>query len=540
MTLPEAPTNADLIANKLAASGCAHAFGIPGGEVLAIIDALTRAGIAFHLTKHENVAGFMAEGAWHASGAPGILVATIGPGVANAVNVVANAMQDRVPLIFITGCVDHVDADTYTHQVFDHQALLAPVVKGTFRATTGSLDKVMDKALALAQTGQPGPVHIDLPIGVATATAGSVSAPPAVGAGFRPVDGPEMKRARAWLKAAERPIAIAGVDAVNDDAGRAVSAFVKAIGAPLVTTYKGKGLLDEADSLALGGAGLSPLADTHLLPLIAAADCILLIGYDPIEMRVGWRDPWPDDARVIDITPVVRDHGMHRVGVTLYGSIRATLHDLVDGGTFPPTWPAGEPKKVRAALAEAFAPEASGWGPGAVFHAMREALPEETVVTADSGAHRILLSQIWRCRAPRAMLQSSALCTMGCAVPLAAGHRTAAPETPVTAFVGDAGLEMTLGDLATIRDMGLAVPIVVLVDESLALIELKQRAGQLPNVGVDFAGTDFPALAAAMGGHGVWIDDVETLKREAKAALERPTFTLLCARIGRRAYDGKF
>ena len=533
--------NADLIAQKLAASGVTHAYGIPGGEVLTIIDALRRAGIAFHLVKHENFGGFMAEGGWHANGAPGVLVATIGPGVANAVNVIANAYQDRVPLLFITGCLDDADADTYTHQVFDHQALLSTIVKGTFRATGASLDKVMDKALLLMATGQPGPVHLDLPIHVAEAAAAtSACAPASVGAHVIPAEGAELTRARKWLSEAERPLVIAGVDALNDGASEALKGFIEAVGAPLVTTYKAKGMVDEDSALALGGAGLSPLADKHLLPMIAQADCIVLAGYDPIEMRIGWRDPWPQDARVIDVTPVVRTHGMHSAQVTLYGSVSATLALLLKDTPRHPTWPGGEPKAVRAALREAFAPEVDGFGPAAAFHALTEALPAETVITADSGAHRILLSQIWRCHGPRRLLQSSALCTMGCAVALAAGHKAAAPDIPVTAFVGDAGLEMTLGDLATVRDLGLPVPIVVLIDESLSLIEMKQRAQQLANVGVDFPGTDFVALAAAMGGHGVWIDDTETLAAEARAALDRPTFTLLCVRIGRRAYDGKF
>ncbi len=533
--------NADIIARKLAASGCAHAYGIPGGEVLTIIDALTAAGIAFHLTKHENFAGFMAEGTWHATGAPGILVATIGPGLANAVNTIANAYQDRVPLVVLTGCLDAADADTYTHQVFDHQALLSGIVKGTFRASTASLNQVMDKALVLAATGQPGPVHIDVPIRVADEAAkGSASAPAGVGASFIPAEGPELRRARTWIGEAERPLVIAGLDAVNDGASAALIRFARSVGAPVVTTYKAKGLIPENDPLAIGGAGLSPLADRHLMPLIEEADCIVLAGYDPIEMRVGWRDPWPTDKRVIDITPVVRTHGMHAVQVTLYGSVSAVLATLTDGAAHHPTWPNARPRKVRNALREAFAAEADGWGPAAAFHALREALPPETVITADSGAHRILLSQLWECPAPRTLLQSSALCTMGCSVALAAGHKQAAPDTPVTAFVGDAGLEMTLGDLATVRDLGLAVPVVVLIDGSLSLIEMKQRGAQLGNVGVDFPGTDFVALAAAMGGHGVWIDDTDTLAREAAEALTRPTFTLLCVRIGRRAYDGKF
>ncbi|MDP6346566.1 MAG: thiamine pyrophosphate-binding protein, partial [Alphaproteobacteria bacterium] len=109
---------ADCIARRLYQAGCRHAFGIPGGEVLAVIDGLARAGIEFVVCRHENAGGFMAEGSHHASGAPGVLVATVGPGAANLVNVVANAYQDRVPLIVITGCLDAADTATYTHQIF--------------------------------------------------------------------------------------------------------------------------------------------------------------------------------------------------------------------------------------------------------------------------------------------------------------------------------------------------------------------------------------------------------------------------------------
>ena len=106
------PSAAQIIARRLSDAGCRYAFGIPGGEVLTVMDALAEAGIAFYLSKHENPAGFMAEGTYHMTGAPGILLATLGPGVANAVNVVANAAQDRVPLVFITGCVDPAEAAT--------------------------------------------------------------------------------------------------------------------------------------------------------------------------------------------------------------------------------------------------------------------------------------------------------------------------------------------------------------------------------------------------------------------------------------------
>jgi acetolactate synthase I/II/III large subunit len=532
---------ANRIARRLAASGVTRAFGIPGGEVLALVEALNAAGIETILTKHENAAGFMAEGVWHATGAPGVFYATLGPGVANAVNVVANAMQDRVPLIFLTGCVDAADAETYTHQVFDHQALLRPVVKASFRATLATADLVIDKALAVALSGRPGPVHIDVPISVAEGIAAEgplvISPKPAVACA---AECPELQAARALINRAKRPLVIAGVDAVNQNAGDALVSFCEKLNALLITTYKGKGLMPETHTLSLGAAGLSPKADKLLLPLIEQSDCIVLAGYDPIEMRMNWRNPWPTEKPVIDIVAEVLPHGMHSVTHQFVGDVAATLAQLSSGVSADRiNWPSGEPVKAQALLRQAFTPSTE-WGPGVVFKTLRDALPTTTVATADSGAHRILVSQMWTSYHPRAMLQSSALCTMGCAVPLAMGFKLAAPDIPVIAFVGDAGLEMGLGELATLRDLKLPLIICVLVDESLALIELKQRATQRPNAAVDFGGTDFPAVARAMGGHSVWIDDAATLQRETKAALSRDTFTLLACRISRRAYDGTF
>src|SRR6056297_1870669 len=129
---------ADRLARRLHEAGCRHAFGLPGGEVLTLVDALEKAGIAFHLAAHETAAGFMAEGVHHMDGAPAILVATVGPGLVNATNVIANAEQDRVPMIVLAGCVDADEALTYTHQVLDHRAVFGPITKATFTLTAGA------------------------------------------------------------------------------------------------------------------------------------------------------------------------------------------------------------------------------------------------------------------------------------------------------------------------------------------------------------------------------------------------------------------
>lgn len=539
---------ADLIAQKLAQAGASHAFGIPGGEVLALMDGLNLAGLSFHLVKHENAGGFMAEGVWHGlarqgQDAPVVLLATLGPGVTNAVNVIANAYQDRVPLVFLTGCVDTVEAETYTHQVMDHQQLLRPIVKASFRASKGSLNAMMDKAISIAMSGQPGPVHIDVPISVAEAEIEEpLRAPNYGGRAERLAHGAVLEEAKTVLAKAKRPVAVAGVDAVNANIGPEIEAFCEAYQMPLITSYKGKGLISERHALSLGGAGLSPKADKNLLPLLEDSDAIVLIGYDPIEMRINWRNPWPIDATVIELTSVQRAHGMHHVSHTLEGDLKPTLAVLTAAAPDAPqtaAWLEGSVAIAKHKLTQDFAVEEDGWGPSAVFHGLRTALPDSTVTTADSGAHRILASQIWQCVNPRTMLQSSALCTMACALPLGIGHKMAKPEDPVLVFVGDAGLEMGLGDLAVLRDMQVPFIVCVLVDESLSLIELKQRANQNPNLGVDFSGTNFPALAEAYGGYGVWVDDAECLKAEATAALSRDTFTVLACRVGRRAYDGK-
>lgn len=534
-------TGAQLVARALYGAGCRHAFGIPGGEVLSVMHALAEAGIAFHLCKHENAGGFMAEGTYHATGAPGILIATLGPGVANAVNVVANAWQDRVPLVFLTGCVDPAEAEGYTHQVFDHGALLAPVTKATFRLSDGAVDTAIEKALAIATEGRPGPVHIDVPISLADrAQADARPYRPARRMPAAPAEGPALAAARGHLAAARRPIMIAGLEVLAQGAEAAVASVARDFAVPVITTYKAKGILPEDDPLALGGAGLSPRADRHLLSLVAAADLIVLAGYDPIEMRHGWRHPWdPEKTPVIEFVAAPPTHGMHRASLCFVGDIAAGLGALRAGAAPGETWPDGAPAETREALAGAF-PRDEPWGPAAVVDEVRAALPTEGIATVDSGAHRILLSQIWRCPAPRTLLQSTGLCTMGCALPLAIGVKLAAPARPVVALTGDAGLEMVLGELATLRDLALPVVVVVFVDASLALIELKQRGAGRGNLGVDFGRTDFAVVARALGGHGVRVADRAALGAAVREGLAADTFTVIAAEIEPRAYDDRF
>ncbi len=537
---------ADIIARRLYEAGCRHAFGIPGGEVLTLMRALQEAGVAFHLCKHENAGGFMAEGTHHADRAPAVLLATVGPGVVNAVNTVANAWQDQVPMIFISGCVDAAEAVTYTHQVFDHTAVLAPVTKASMTITADAVDATIDKAVAIAMDDPPGPVHIDVPIGIAKAIAAdSGRTRRAKPSPVAPAPGPDLDAARAALTKADRPLMIAGVDILHHDAAPELSDFCRRLGVPLITSYKAKGVLPEDDPLALGGHGLSPKSFAIVKPLIDQADVIILAGYDPIEMRVDWRNAWipgngdGDGPVVIELASHANTHYVHQASINFVCHVGAGLKILGDRIEMGTVWPGGEPAATRAALREAF-PRDEVWGPAAVIDTVRQTFPRDGVVTVDTGAHRILISQQWESYAPRTLLQSTGLCTMGVALPIAIGHTVADPSRPVLAFTGDAGMEMILGELATARDLAVPVIVVVFVDEQLALIEIKQRRDGHDNLGVNFGGTNFAAVAEAMGGTGVVASNRGALGDAVTAALGRDGFTLIACPIGREPYDGRF
>lgn len=532
---------ADTVARSLAAAGVRHAFGMPGGEVVTLLDALAAAGIGFVLARHESAAAIMAAGASIATGAPGLLVTTLGPGLANAVNGIADAQQERVPLLVISGVVERGLRGRYTHQIIDHAALLRPLVKASLEIEPDAAAATVARAVALATTPPCGPVHLDLSPTVAAAAdpVRLPPRPPAVTAVPRPDPAdPGLAALRARLEEARRPLLLAGFEAARSGAAPAVTGLAEHHGVPVITTYKAKGVIDEMHPLALGGVGLSPAADRVFRQVAARADLVLLAGYDPIEMRPGWLDPFAAAAEVVEVTSHPADHGMHRVDRRLIGEVGPILAALQGERSGRRVWPGGEPERARQDLAALFAlPE--GWHAAAVIATLNERLPETAIVTVDSGAHRILLSQMWRARRPLSLLQSAGFCTMAAALPLAAGVKAARPDRPVLAVLGDGGLEMGLGELGTLRDQGLPVVLVVLQDASLGLIELKQRQAGLARLGVGLGRTDLPGVARAFGGRGIAVASTAELLAELAEALTAPTFTLIACPIDLDSYDGR-
>lgn len=536
---PRPKRTADVVGEVFHAHGVRFAFGMPGGEVVTLLDGLERAGIAFHLARHETAAALMAAGASLRTGMPEVLLTTLGPGLANAVNGIADASQERIPLIVLSGVIDPDQRGRYTHQVIDHAAMLRPLVKASFEIEAGTAAETVRAAVALALRHPRGPVHLDLAPGIAALPALGASPVHPVGVpDHPPVSEDALAALRERLETASRPVILAGFEAAREGAGPAIEALAARIGAPVVTTYKGKGLVPEDHPLALGAAGLSPKADALLLPLFRAADLVLAIGYDPIEMRAGWRDMAPP-ATLVEITALPDGHGMHRAGLRIEASPLAVVPRLAEALSGRSGWPQDEPAAVRDQLRRAFIGTGE-WGPSAIIATLQDSVLPDDIVTVDSGAHRILLSQQWVCKRPLSLLQSAGFCTMAAALPMAIGAATANHDGRVHAVMGDGGLEMGIGELATLRDLGLPVTVVVFQDRSLALIAMKQASAGLPPAGVALGGTDFARVAQGFGGHGTTVETIDDFRNALQAARRRTGFTLIACRFDARLYDGSF
>ena len=213
------PKTVDIIAQALYEDGVRHAFGIPGGEVLELLEAFRKAGIKFVLTKQEMGAGIMAEASYQLTGKPGVLVATLGPGITNTTTAVTQALLDRSALVVITGEIATSLKSIYTHQIIDQESLLRPIVRwSTTIAAKNAFDQVR-KGLAIAKTAMPGPVHFNLPTDVAGVEQGDGRrfAPAAIRTVPRRED---LAMIEAWLRKAKRPLAFIGVGVQLDGAER--------------------------------------------------------------------------------------------------------------------------------------------------------------------------------------------------------------------------------------------------------------------------------------------------------------------------------
>jgi acetolactate synthase I/II/III large subunit len=528
-TVP-AGTSAGAIIAALAKAGTRLVFGVPGGGPnLDVVGAAAAAGLRFVLAHGETAATIMAATCADLTGTPGAVVVTRGPGLASAVNGIAHAALDRLPLVVIADTVPSA-TPRITHQLIDQDTLGRSVAKA---AITVGGPRAAAYAVRIALADPCGPVVANMdesaPDLAAARPEAEVRAVAEAGAETR------ARVLSGALAAARRPVIMLGTGAIPRT--RAVRKALAGSGIPALHTYRARGVIPdsaaEAAGLVTGG--------TMEWPLLSAADLVVGLGVDEAEMIPA---PWDYAARTILITEdEPADHGYFTGATTLrmpLGQALAVLAGTADGGPGH-DWPDGAGRAVKGdATGRLTAAAVAGPGrlaPQQVVHTVRNGTPAPTIATVDAGAHMLVAMPLWEVPEPGRLLISSGLATMGYALPAAIAAALCVPGVPVVAFTGDGGLGMTLAEIETAVRLSLQVIVVVFNDAALSLIEIKQQpAGQGGAEAVRYRPVSFAAAATALGAAGTAVSTEPGLSAALAAALRRPGPTVIDAAVDPACY----
>jgi thiamine pyrophosphate-dependent acetolactate synthase large subunit-like protein len=519
-----AVTGGQALVAALVAHGVDTVFGIPGTHNLEIYRHLATSGIRHVGPRHEQGAGYAADGYARISGKPGVAVVTSGPALLNTAAAVGQAWSDSVPVLVVSPGLPlrHPGlGNGLLHETRDQGAAMAAVAAASIRVTSvAEIPVAVAQAFALMTGGRPRPVHLEIPLDVLLES-GEVA--PALLPSRRPAvpDGAALESAAGRLSDAVRPVLVVGGGARG--AAAQVRRMAERLGAPTVTTANGKGVLPEDHPLALGaGVHLPAVRD-----LVAEADVVLAVGTELAPSDLWW-GPLPLDGRLvrIDVDPVGSLVNA-TPDVALVGDAAATLDALLDA--LPETGAPGPEAAERAASwrarkAEDSRAEGAEWLP--IVQQLGEALPRDAIVAGDSAmvCYYGALANLATSR-PGSFLYPTGFGTLGYGLPAAIGAKVADPQAPVVALLGDGGVMFTLAELATAADLAVPLPIVVVDNSGYGEIRNEMIDRDDPVHAVTFRSPDFAAIGRAVGCHGVTLDGPAGLAEAVRSALaaDRPT-----------------
>ncbi|MFZ0186132.1 MAG: thiamine pyrophosphate-dependent enzyme [Streptosporangiaceae bacterium] len=533
-----APAGAAAIATALADAGTTVVFGLPGGGPnLDVVGAAAQAGLRFVLAHTETAAVIMAATYADLTGRPGAAVVTRGPGLASAVNGIAHAALDRLPVVVIADTVRLADAGRVSHQRLDQAALGAVVAKAVVtigRDRTGEAAAAA-AAVRLALMPPAGPV-------LALMDDSALSDPGMSDPGMSDSGGERSGQASddgvavlaQALRGSRRPVIMLGTGAIAHTA--AIRSALAGRGIPALHTYRARGIVPdsaaEAAGLVTGG--------TMEWPLLAAADLIVGLGVDEAEMiPAAWDYPAPV-LLVAGYPPNAPGSAYFPRATALDIPLPAAIAVLANRHG-EHDWPPGVGQIARSQsalrLSEAAAARPGFLSPVQVVSVVRAHVPRETVVTVDAGAHMLAVMPLWEVTEPRRLLISSGLATMGFALPAAIAAALCAPARLVVAFTGDGGLGMTLAEIETAARLRLRIAVVVFNDGALSLIKIKQRpAGQGGAEAVDFGPVSYARAAQALGAAAATVSTEKELAAALSAASGRDGPTVIDVQVDPAAY----
>lgn len=476
------------ISRMLKARGVEVIFGIPGVHNVELYRGIEEAGLIHVLARHEQGAGFMADGYARATGRPGVAYVITGPGLTNILTPLGQSYSDSVPVLAISSCLDESAARRgQLHQMRDQEGAAATVCDWSRTARgAGAAYGLIDRALAEFASARARPKHIQVPIGVLGAAAVPAPAPPS-----RPVlpGVPDVADAAAMIVAARRPLFVFGGGA---KAGwRAAREVLTRRGAASFTTYAGRGIVSPDDPLAFG----SYLARPDSAAAFARADLVVAIGTELAEVDL-WRPAPGHSCKLIrvDIDPAE----IVGADLAILGDAAAVLAALAEALPLGRSdWTTAEVAAARAR----FRAETDAERPGIVpiCDALRAALPQDTMVYSDMTQFAYVAKEVWDMPEPGLWHHPFGFGTLGYALPAAIGGKVGLAERPVIAIAGDYGFQYTIQELGTAVELGLPLPILLWDNGKLKEIEESMQRAQIAPNAVIARNPDFTALARAYG-----------------------------------------
>ena len=533
-----ARSGAHLLVESLLAEGVDLLFGIPGVGTLAVYDAFVDHPELRHIeVRHEQSAVFMADGYARASGRVGVAFTSNGPGALNTITAMATAHNDSVPVLHL---VSENPPDVrrkgkgHFHDISDQFGIFRPVAAYAAQvALADEIPSAVNSAFFALRNRRPRPALVEFANEAFTTTTSASVLPPAQRV-ERPIDGAALARAAEVMAGAERPLVWAGGGIATPEAAAALTRIVERLGAPVVTTQKGKGAMPADHPLHIGNwANEQPTRD-----LIDDCDVLLAVGtrfsYFPTG---GWTLRLPDRIVQIDLDPAEIGRN-YRVEAGVVGDAGAALTalegelDRLDHRPLP--WRDDDVAKVLSRITEAVGTPVEL----EVLDQIRSVLPPEALVFNDPTTIAFWARSHWKSDRPRTWFVPSGFGTLGFAMPASIGARLARRDTPSVAVIGDAGVMFTIQDLMTAVQESVPAIVLVFNDEGYGVERRHQDHLYGRRSGVDLRPPDFVALAHAFGARGIRVDDLNRVGETVASVLDAdgPTLIEIPNRFGHPGY----
>lgn len=533
-------TGADLLVEALAEHEVDTVFGYPGGAVLPIYDALYRHESSFKhiLCRHEQGLIHAAEGYARVSSKPGVVIATSGPGATNLITGITDAMMDSLPIVAFTGQVSSKVIGTDAFQEADIIGLTTPITKHNYQVTdVKDLKRIVKEAFHIATTGRPGPVVVDIPKNISEAVVEEAADDTIRLPGYQPTTKPnplQINRLLEALQNSERPVVLTGAGVQFAKASEQLRDFIKKYDLPVVSTLLGLGTFNADDKNFLGMAGMHGTYAANMA--IHDADLLINIGARFDDRLTGKIADFAPHARVahIDIDPAEIGKNIE-TQIPVVADAKEAL-ELLNGGQCKMKTIDSWRHKTQADKEQNplwYKRSEDLISPQWFIEQVYEATEGKAIVTTDVGQHQMWSAQFYNFREPNHFVTSGGLGTMGFGLPAAIGAQLAFPDKTVIAIVGDGGFQMTMQELATLKQYGLPVKVVIVNNEALGMVRQWQEKFYNERYSESLMQTnpDFVKLGESFGVKSFRYTEEDEVSAKLKEALTSDEPVLIDARV---------